>query len=177
MDQELREALNGIMGVASEAAKEARSANANSKQAISEVERLRRDVFGSLPPPPNGTAPPGADAATLPLARRVADSHAEITVDVDDFKGNVLREIGEVRAELARQSQAMGIGASFWRWLRTREGKGVAVACAAAIAAAASWMRPAPAPARIEVVRVEAPSSASSAAPSSAPVSTNLGTR
>lgn len=199
MEPELAEKLKEILSVASEGRSFARRACDTSEAAHKASERalartgeleqglvaLRREIFGSKPPPAEPPAD-GGDAPPVPLVRRVADSHHELAAElettqgeVDTFQGNVLREFSLVRAELAAQSRAMGLGPAvveaskeaskgiqrFTRWARTAEGRMFVIAAAAVMTAIASWFRPVPPPPPPAVVRLEAAPSTSVHAP------------
>ncbi len=175
LDDETRAYLERIAGECASAARDVREikssvlvAEKQSTRALEEIGRLRRDVFGSNPPPPAG---PGAGA---PLVRAMTASQVELEQEIeavkgdgDAFQGAVLREFSQVRKELAAQSRAMGIAPAvkeagkglqqFGRWARTPEGRNFFIAAAAVLACVVSWFKPSP-PAAAAVVRVETPS-------------------
>lgn len=125
MDAELRNALDGIMGVASESARNSRAAVAKVDEIAVKVDRLERHVFGSTPPtdppaPPGGTAP-----KVTPLTARVSTNE---NAD-QEFRARLER----VEEMTKRQCAAMGVAQwkeekpptaleSVFAFLRSREG-------------------------------------------------------
>lgn len=71
-----------------------------------EIVILRRAVHGSDPPPGDGA---------LPIARQAS----EASLDVASLR----TELADVRAELAKQSSAMGIGVRGLKWLASKDGR------------------------------------------------------
>lgn len=79
-----------------------------------DVKTLRKDVYGtSTPPPPAGGAP-------IAVAARQGSA---ASLDVEELRGELLA----VRAELARQSSAMGLGLRGLRWVTGPEGRATVI--------------------------------------------------
>jgi hypothetical protein len=134
-----------------------------------DVTELWRRTLGEEPPaPPPGWAPPlSADVAEIigpltafsqpPLATKVKDARAsasDVGNELAEFQGAVVAEFSAVRAELAAQSDVMGVGKRGWDFLLSRAGQKsiwrnltlVAAIVGAVGAMVAACRAPAPAP-------------------------------
>lgn len=170
LDEETKSYLERILTETSGARRASERAESHCKvaeetavRAIGEVAQLRRDLYGSKPPP---ASPPGASSG-LPLVRAMTQSQIDLEQeieetkgDADRFQGAVLREFSAVRRELTKQSTAMGLVEAgkglqrFAGWARTPEGRNFFIAAAAVLALVVQTFKPA-APAAAAVVRVE----------------------
>lgn len=84
-----------------------------------DVRRIHRDVYGTSDPPPPGDGP----SVSRPPIAIAARQGSAASFDVAEVRGELLA----VRAELARQSSAMGLGLRGLRWLTGPEGRAVAL--------------------------------------------------
>lgn len=94
---------------------------------------LRRHVHGSNPPPDSGAPPLSV------LAGEAAASADEATAAAGEASGDVAELRGQlfaVRAELAKQSKAMGLGPRRVEWLPSKATIATVVRYATAVAAA-----------------------------------------
>ena len=84
-----------------------------------DVRLIRRDIYGTSDPPPPGA---GHSLSKPPIAV-AAQRGSAASFDVAEVRGELLA----VRAELERQSSAMGLGLRGVRWLAGPEGRATMV--------------------------------------------------
>lgn len=138
MDPDLKAALDRVTEAvdgSTRAAQASTAATLDLKAAVESIDRrvgvLEKHVFPGEPP--TLSAPPPA-ATIAELAIQAARQASDANLELDAYKAKAATETSTfqawVRAELQKQSNAMGIGIRGLQWLVTAEGRSVALRAA-----------------------------------------------